>query len=48
MFVSAVAGVFIPIVLEKINVDPAVASGPINFYFKRPVCSTDIFWNCNV
>ncbi|MGI6510130.1 MAG: magnesium transporter [Erysipelotrichaceae bacterium] len=29
MFVSAVAGVFIPIVLEKINVDPAVASGPI-------------------
>lgn len=29
MFVSAVAGVFIPIVLEKNNVDPAVASGPI-------------------
>lgn len=29
MFVSALAGVFIPIILEKLNVDPAIASGPI-------------------
>lgn len=29
MFVSAVIGVFIPIVLEKFKIDPAIASGPI-------------------
>ncbi len=29
MFVSAAAGVFIPIILERCNVDPAIASGPI-------------------
>lgn len=29
MFVSAMAGVFIPIILEKMKVDPAIASGPI-------------------
>ena len=29
MFVSALCGVFIPIFLEKMKVDPAIASGPI-------------------
>jgi len=29
MFISAAAGVFIPIILEKMKVDPAIASGPI-------------------
>lgn len=29
MFVSAAAGVFIPIILERLKVDPAVASGPV-------------------
>lgn len=29
MFVSSAAGVFIPIILEKMKVDPAIASGPI-------------------
>ena len=29
MFISAVAGVFIPVVLDKLKIDPAVASGPI-------------------
>ena len=29
MFISAACGVFIPIVLDKFKVDPAVASGPI-------------------
>jgi magnesium transporter len=29
MFISAVAGVFIPVILDKLKIDPAVASGPI-------------------
>ncbi|MGB4310782.1 MAG: magnesium transporter, partial [Bacilli bacterium] len=29
MFISAAAGVFIPIILEKMKVDPTIASGPI-------------------
>lgn len=29
MFVSAAIGVFIPIILEKMKIDPAIASGPI-------------------
>lgn len=29
MFISAICGVFIPIFLDKMNIDPAVASGPI-------------------
>ena len=29
MFISAICGVFIPISLDKMKVDPAVASGPI-------------------
>lgn len=29
MFISALAGVFIPISLEKLKIDPAIASGPI-------------------
>lgn len=29
MFVSAICGVFIPIFLDKMNVDPAIASGPV-------------------
>lgn len=29
MLISAIAGVFIPVVLDKLKIDPAVASGPI-------------------
>ena len=29
MFISAICGVFIPIALDRMKVDPAVASGPI-------------------
>lgn len=30
MFISAAAGVFIPIILEKMKVDPTIASGQLS------------------
>ena len=29
MFISAIAGLFIPLILTRLKIDPAVASGPI-------------------